>query len=96
MSSTKFFVTGATGYIGGTVLDRFLSHPSASSWSFSALVRSEEKGKKLKEAGITPILGSLSDLDIIEKAASEADVVIAIVSFIVLSNCRDAYTNVLG
>jgi len=96
MSSTKFFITGATGYIGGTILDRLLSHPSASSGSFFALVRSEEKAKKLKEAGITPILGSLSDLDIIEKAASEADVVIAMVSLIVLSICKDAYTNVLG
>jgi len=79
MSTTKFFLTGATGYIGGTVLDRFLRHPSASSWSFTALVRSKEKAAKLKEAGVTPILGSLADLDLLEKAASEADVVIATV-----------------
>jgi len=33
----------------------------------------------LQEAGVIPILGDLSDSDIVEKAASEADVVMAIV-----------------
>jgi len=68
-----------TGYIGGTVLERFLDHPSAGSWTFTALVRSKDKAAVLKEAGVTPILGDLSDLDVIEKAAFEADVVMAIV-----------------
>jgi len=52
----------------------------ASSWAFTALVRSSDKAEKLREAGVTPILGSLSDVDIVEKAASEADVVLAMVS----------------
>lgn len=61
------------------MLERLLAHPSASSWSFTALVRSEDKAEKLKEAGVIPLIGKLSDLDIIEKAASNADVVLAIV-----------------
>jgi len=95
-TTTKFFITGATGefieflmhrrvstldtgYVGGTVLERFLDHPSAGSWTFTALVRSKDKAAVLQEAGVTPILGDLSDSDIVEKAASEADVVMAIV-----------------
>lgn len=45
------------------------------------MVRSQDKADKLKQLGITPILGSLQDLDIIEKASSEADVVIATVRY---------------
>jgi len=79
MSTKKFFITGATGYIGGTVLDRFLRHESASSWQFTALVRSEDKAEKLRDFGVKTIIGSLSDLSLIENAASESDVVIAAV-----------------
>jgi nucleoside-diphosphate-sugar epimerase len=67
------------GYIGGTVLSRFLAHPKASSFVINALVRSPEKAGKLKAFGVTPVVGSLSDLQIIEKFASEADVVLSVV-----------------
>jgi len=77
-----------TGYIGGTVLERFLAHPSAGSWTFTALVRSKDKAAVLQEAGVTPIMGDLSDLDVIEKAASEADVVMAIVCYLSSSPSR--------
>jgi len=66
------------GYIGGTVLERFLSHPLAASWSFNALVRSNDKAEKLKEFGINPVIGDFDNFDV-EKAASEADVVLDIV-----------------
>jgi len=73
---------GPLGYIGGTVLDRLLSHPSAVFWSFTALVRSKEKAAKLKEAGVTAIIADLTDSDLIEKAASEADVAFTMVLFL--------------
>jgi hypothetical protein len=68
-----------TGYIGGTVLLRFLAHPQASSFAITALVRSPEKVAKLKDFGITSVLGSTSDSQLLEKLASKADVVISIV-----------------
>jgi len=61
------------------VLERFLSHPSAASWSFNALVRSNDKAEKLKEFGINPVIGDFENFDVVEKAASEADVVLDIV-----------------
>ncbi|KIM87550.1 hypothetical protein PILCRDRAFT_95788 [Piloderma croceum F 1598] len=49
-STTNIFITGATGYIGGTVLSRLLTHPSAPTFKITALVRSPEKAAKLQSA----------------------------------------------
>lgn len=73
-SKTNIFVTGATGYIGGSVLARLLDHPNASSFQITALVRSPEKAAKLESVGIKTVIGSLSDLDKLKQAASEVDV----------------------
>ncbi|KAL0566872.1 hypothetical protein V5O48_015124 [Marasmius crinis-equi] len=73
----KILVTGATGYIGGAVLGGFLARPDASSLDFRAIVRSPEKAEKLKAFGITPIVGSHNDEELMVKAASEVDVVLA-------------------
>ncbi|KAJ7101856.1 NAD-binding protein [Mycena crocata] len=73
---TKFFLTGATGYIGGTVLARFLAHPSASDFHWTVLVRDSEKAKKIEQLGVTAVVGSLTDLQLVETLASAADVVI--------------------
>ncbi|KAF8956984.1 hypothetical protein BDZ97DRAFT_1670608 [Flammula alnicola] len=79
-SKLNIFFTGATGYIGGTVLTRLLRHPDAASFQITALVRSAEKGEKLKTLGVDFILGSYTDenLDLLTEAASKADVVIAV------------------
>ncbi|KAL0064834.1 hypothetical protein AAF712_008231 [Marasmius tenuissimus] len=74
---TKILVTGATGYIGGAVVDKFLARPDAPSLDIRAVVRSPEKGEKLKAFGITPIIGSHDDEDLMVKAASQVDVVLA-------------------
>ena len=63
------------------MLERFLSHPSAASWTFNALVRSNDKAEKLKEFGINPVIGDLDNSDIVEEAASKADVVLDIVRY---------------
>jgi len=73
---TSIFFTGATGYIGGAVLQRLLDHPKSSSFQITALVRSEEKAKKLNTLGVKTAVGSLDDLDKLSELASEAEVVI--------------------
>jgi uncharacterized protein YbjT (DUF2867 family) len=67
------------GYIGGSVLSRFLKHPDASSFNITVLVRSPEKAEKLKAFGVNPVVGSHSDTTLVEGLAAQADVVIAVV-----------------
>ncbi|MGA9452713.1 MAG: NAD-dependent epimerase/dehydratase family protein [Verrucomicrobiia bacterium] len=68
----KMLVTGATGYIGGSVAERLI----ASGHQVVGLVRSAEKVPLLKERGIESVLGTLDDWEVIRKAAQEADAVI--------------------
>ncbi|KAF8994636.1 hypothetical protein BDQ17DRAFT_1311401 [Cyathus striatus] len=75
-NKVNIFATGITGYIGGSVVAQLLEHPNAESFNITALTRSPEKAEKLKEF-VTPIIGSLSDASLLEKLASEADVVLA-------------------
>lgn len=72
----KIFITGATGYIGGTVLDKLLHASHQGKWEITALTRSESTIPKFKEIGVTPLIGGLDDTEILTKAASEADVVL--------------------
>jgi nucleoside-diphosphate-sugar epimerase len=68
----KIFVTGAAGYIGGSVAERLI----ASGHQVVGLVRSAESIPRLKDRGIESVLGNLDDPEIITKAAQEADAVI--------------------
>jgi nucleoside-diphosphate-sugar epimerase len=77
-SKTNIFFTGATGYIGGSVLSRLLKHPKADTFKITALVRSEEKAAKLRKLGVHALVGAFSDLDRLQTLASEADVVFSI------------------
>jgi nucleoside-diphosphate-sugar epimerase len=74
---TNIFVTGATGYIGGSVVARLLEHPNASAFQITALVRSSDKAAKLESVGVRAVVGSLGELDKLEKLTSGADVVIS-------------------
>ncbi|EPQ52468.1 NAD P-binding protein [Gloeophyllum trabeum ATCC 11539] len=76
--TTNIFLTGSTGYIGGTVLQRLLAHPERESFNISVLVRNAEKAKLLENFGVTTVVGSHSDLEKLEQAAASADVVFAI------------------
>jgi hypothetical protein len=67
------------GYIGGSVLARFLKHPKRDTFEFTALVRSSAKAEKLKQFGVNSVIGSFSDIALIEQAASQADVVLSLV-----------------
>lgn len=75
----NIFMTGITGYIGGAVLQHFLRHADASSFAITALIRSADKAEKLKAFGVNAVVGSLTDFKLVEKLASEADIVIAMV-----------------
>ncbi|CAF3762691.1 unnamed protein product [Rotaria sordida] len=79
MSSQQINIlfTGATGYIGGSVLTGLLQHPNSSNFKITALIRGDEsRVKKLGSLGVIPLIGSNDSHDIIEKAASESHVVI--------------------
>ena len=73
----KIFITGASGYIGGSVATvmRQLGH------EVSGLARAEKRADQLRMEGITPVLGSLEDGSVLADAAIHADAVI---------NCADS------
>jgi len=68
----RVFVTGATGYIGGSISNRLVQ----SGYKVLGLVRSAEKAKLLKDRGIKPVLGSLDNPDVLTEAARQSDGVI--------------------
>ncbi|QHN05145.1 NAD-dependent epimerase/dehydratase family protein [Granulicella sp. WH15] len=68
----KVFVTGASGYIGGSVAERLM----AAGHAVTGLVRSEEKALLLRERGVEPVIGSLDDFAVLTQAAQAADAVI--------------------
>ena len=68
----KVFVTGASGYIGGSVAAGLLE----AGHSVLGLVRSGERAAQVRALGIEPVLGSLSDAALLAQAARQADAVI--------------------
>ena len=68
----RVFVTGATGYIGGSVAVRLV----AEGHQVSGLVRSAEAATKVRALGITPVMGTLADRAVLVEAARAADAVI--------------------
>lgn len=76
MAPTTIFLTGATGYIGGAVLALLLEAPNDKLYKIAALVRSHQKAPLLEALGVRPVLGSLADLELLEKEARENDATI--------------------
>ena len=68
----KIFMTGATGYIGGSVAERLMREGH----TISGLVRSESGAEELRKRGIRPVPGSLDDSDVIARASREAEAVV--------------------
>jgi nucleoside-diphosphate-sugar epimerase len=68
----RIFVTGASGYIGGSVAQALHN----AGHQVLGLVRSEDKAKQLATRGIEPILGTLDGTAILQDAARKADAVI--------------------
>lgn len=68
----KLFVTGAAGYIGGSVAARLV----AKGHSVRGLVRDRAKADLLGACGIEPVIGSLDDEEVLAREAREADGVV--------------------
>lgn len=66
------FLTGASGYIGGTVAAKMI----AAGHQVTGLARSEDRAELLRARGITPVIGTLDDFDVLDGAARAADAVI--------------------
>lgn len=72
----SIFLTGATGFIGGTILHSLHhSHPEI---RIKALIRREEDAKSLQYVypNLEPVIGTLSSLDLLTTTAKDVDFVI--------------------
>jgi nucleoside-diphosphate-sugar epimerase len=68
----KIFITGASGYIGGSVAAALL----AAGHHVSGLARSDDASAALAKRGMTPVYGTLDDAEVLAKAAHDADVTV--------------------
>jgi len=68
----NIFMTGAAGYIGGTVARRLIEDGH----DLRGLVRDAEKGRRLAAFGVEPMIGALDDAAILVAEARRADAVI--------------------
>lgn len=68
----RIFCTGASGYIGGSIAVALASEGH----KISGLVRSERSADQVQALGITPVHGTLDDVDVLRDAASHADAVL--------------------
>ena len=68
----RIFLTGATGYVGSTVLDALLR----GSHDVTALVRDPEKAERVSLRGVQPIVGDLSGPAAYAQAAETCDAII--------------------
>jgi nucleoside-diphosphate-sugar epimerase len=68
----KIFVTGASGYIGGSVAALLVSRGH----EVRGLVRSASKADAVRSKAITPVIGTLDDANVLEAEARLADAVV--------------------
>jgi nucleoside-diphosphate-sugar epimerase len=92
MKTGKVFVTGATGYIGGSVAVHLLNN----GYTVAGLARKEADLPRLKALGIQPVLGDINAVEIITEQAKTADAIINAASAdnpFVVSTILDAIEN---
>lgn len=68
----RVFITGVTGYIGGSVASVLLK----AGYEISGLTRDATKAASLLAHGISPVLGDLDDREALIRGASAADAVV--------------------
>ena len=65
----RIFVTGATGFVGSAVVQELL----ANGHRVLGLSRSDAGAAQLEQAGADILRGTIQELDILRRGASEAD-----------------------
>ena len=68
----RVFITGASGYIGGSVAAALI----AAGHKVTGLVRSEERAQAVRARSIDPVIGTLGDASLLARLARECDAVI--------------------
>lgn len=68
----KIFITGAGGFIGGSVAMRLL----ANGHEIHGLVRNDDAANRLAQSGIEPVMGTLDDADLLIRMSQSCDAVI--------------------
>ncbi|ROT41998.1 NAD dependent epimerase/dehydratase family protein [Sodiomyces alkalinus F11] len=79
MAQTKILVTGATGYVGGSVLEhlRSSSNPKIKDASITTLVRRQDHADLLGKRGVkAQVFNGLDDSDQLRSIASDFDIVV--------------------
>ncbi|WP_144764278.1 NAD-dependent epimerase/dehydratase family protein [Curtobacterium sp. 9128] len=66
------FLTGASGYIGSAVLRALVAHGH----DVTAIVRSDEKARAVRDAGGRALVEDVTDTEVVERLAHEADAVV--------------------
>jgi nucleoside-diphosphate-sugar epimerase len=66
------FLTGASGYIGSSVLRALVAHEH----EVTAIVRSDQKAQRVRDAGGRALVGDVTDTDVVRRLAHEADAVV--------------------
>jgi nucleoside-diphosphate-sugar epimerase len=72
----SILLTGATGYIGSSVLRHLIDQ----GFAVTALVRDETKASQIRAAGATPLVGDARDIELIADASEASDGVIHLAS----------------
>ncbi len=83
MSGLNLFITGATGYIGGTVLYKILHDSNLKDIQITAIVRTPGKSELLKKSvkedtgrDIKTVIGNLNDISKLKEQYEAADIVV--------------------
>jgi nucleoside-diphosphate-sugar epimerase len=71
-SLDTIFITGASGYIGGSVAQKLIK----TGLRVRGLVRTKENADALSRLGVEPVVGDLNDADLLIREAKQADGVI--------------------
>jgi nucleoside-diphosphate-sugar epimerase len=68
----RAFVTGVSGYIGGSVARRLVRD----GYAVTGIVRDPTSATRVEATGVRPVIGGLDDAELLARLAAESDVVI--------------------